>query len=196
MKNVFIIFTSLLTILCLNAQEENKPLERKEENKNEVILLPTIHGNHKKPNEFYNLEHLTWVVKDLKADIFCSEITATALAKYRKGKVDRRIAYLPEYSEVILKLEKELDYTVFGCSAWTTKTNFKTIGVKAMSNAHYKNVAKVLDQHAYQQKRIVVSFGSGHINELLNNLRKRDDIKITDYRPELAKQKLKQLESK
>jgi len=64
-----------------------------------------------------------------------------------------------------------------------------------MDEAHYQLVAKALDKHANQGKRIIISFGSGHINGLLSHLRKREDINIIDYRVNLRKQKEAYLQS-
>jgi len=58
-----------------------------------------------------------------------------------------------------------------------------------MDAAHYKLIAKALDQHTHRGKRIIIAFGSGHINGLLTHLRTRSDITITDYRPTLNKQR-------
>jgi len=65
-----------------------------------------------------------------------------------------------------------------------------------MDEAHYKLIGEALDKYSKQKKRIAITFGGGHINGLLEHLRKRDDIKIIDYRPTLKKQKEEHLKSK
>ena len=189
MKILIAILTTLFT--CLLASGAEAPIPDKEPIglKNKIYLLPTIHSRHLKKGEFYNLKHLAWVISEIKADIICAEITPQALDKVKAGKKDRRLSCLPEYTEVILKLQKDLGYNIIPCSAWTAERNFKTIGVKAMSDAHYEFIAKALDTHTNQQKRIIISFGSGHISNLLTHLRKRDDIYIIDYRVNLKEQR-------
>ena len=61
------------------------------------------------------------------------------------------------------------------------------MGVKAMDKAHYGLIAKALDSNQGQGKKVLVTFGSGHIDGLMEHLRLRKDIKLTDYRPELEK---------
>ena len=194
---------SKLLILCINlcalhflhAEENNTPEQAANTTINEVYLLPTIHSRHERKGEFYDLKRLTKVVTEIKADIFCTEITPQSLKNIQAGKPDRRLKFFPEYTKVILKLEKELDYEVVPCSAWTPERNFKTIGIKEMDKAHYGLIAKALDKYSNQGKRIVISFGAGHMNGLLVHLRQRKDIKIIDYRTNLNSQKRAYLKS-
>lgn len=181
---VFLLSSFFVTsISSLQAQEVESP---KEKNLTEVVLLPTIHQNHLK-SEFYTLERLKAVMLDIKPDLVCTEITSTSLENYNQGKPDRRLSFFPEYTEVILPLRKELGYDVIPCSAYSEKVNFKTVGVKAMDKAHYRLIAKALESHQGQGLKILITFGSGHINGLLEQLLLREDIQIVDYRPELEK---------
>jgi len=65
-----------------------------------------------------------------------------------------------------------------------------------MDKSHYDLIAKVLDKHTNTGKRVAISYGSGHINGLLEHLRKRKDIEIIDYRPTLAKHQKEYLKKK
>ena len=152
----------------------------------ELVLLPTIHRNHEK-TKFYTLKRLETVIRDIKPEIVCTEITPPSLETYDKGKQDPRLSLFPEYTKVILPLRKELKYKVVPCSAYTKKINFRTVGIKAMDKAHYSRIAETLDHYQGQGKKILITFGSGHINGLLEHLRLRKDIKIIDYRPTLEK---------
>ena len=192
MNKALIIHLILSMVLMVTAQELKPPVL---ESKNEVILMPTIHSGHKKEGEFYNLERLASAVSKVRPDIICTEITPKSFGKVQAGKRDKRLSFLPEYTEVILKLQKKLNYEIIPCSAWTAKLNYKTVGLKAMDNAHYELIAKALDTYTNQQKRILITFGSGHMDGLLEHLRKRQDIHIVDYRIELKKQKEAYLKS-
>lgn len=188
-KITTLILSYILSLSFLHAEEATKETPKTKQTKNEVILLPTIHTGHIKQGEFYNIEHLTKIITELKADIICTEITPLALEKIKAGKKHRRISFFPEYTKAILPLKEKLGYLVIPCSAYSPKVNYKTVGLKAMDAAHYKLIAKALDQHTHQGKRIIIAFGSGHINGLLTHLRTRSDITITDYRPTLNKQR-------
>ena len=196
MKVLTIICLTFLTAISAYAEDPPTPSKAPVEAKNEIILIPTLHRGHLRKGEFYNLERLASIIKEVKVDFICTEITPTALATHRDGKEDRRLNFFPEFTQVILKLEKKLGYEVIPCSAWTAKRNYKTIGLKAMDEAHYKLIGEALDKYSKQKKRIAITFGGGHINGLLEHLRKRDDIKIIDYRPTLKKQKEEHLKSK
>ena len=154
---------------------------------NQVILLPTIHGNHLRKGEYYNLQRLAEFITEIKADIICAEITPQSFENIMAGRRDSRVALFPEYTEVILKLDKKLNYQIIPCSAWKADRNFQTVGLAAMDQAHYELIAKVLDKFSGQGKRILMTFGGGHIDGLMARLRRRNDIHMIDYRPEMMK---------
>jgi len=183
-KHLVIIFFSMLAAFC-DAAESAKTVVK--ESKNEVYLLPTLHRNHERKGQFYDLKHLAKVVAEIKADVICAEITPESLAN---------LQFFPEYTKVILRLQKDLGYKVVPCSAWTAERNFKTVGVKAMDKAHYALIAKALDRYSNQGKRIVISFGGGHITGLLQQLKVRKDVRIVDYRIKLNEQRKAYLEAK
>jgi len=170
-------------------QEDPGRSEADEITLNQVILLPTIHGNHLRKQEYYNLQRLTEFITDIKADIICAEITPQSFANIIAGRSDSRIELFPEYTHVILMLDKKLNYQIIPCSAWRADRNFQTVGIAAMDQAHYELITQALDKFSGQGKRILITFGGGHIDGLLRRLRKRDDINIIDYRPEMIKQR-------
>lgn len=171
------------------AQGEPSPSEAEKTTINQVILLPTIHGNHVRKHEYYNLQRLTQFITEIKADIICAEITPHSFANIIAARRDRRVELFPEYTKVILMLDKKLNYQIIPCSAWRADRNFQTVGIAAMDKAHYALIAKALDKYSGQGKRILITFGGGHIDGLLARLRKRNDINIIDYRPEIIKQR-------
>ena len=152
----------------------------------EVILLPTMHRRHLR-DKFYTLKRLESIMHAIKPDFVCSEITPNSLKNFDQGKKDSRLSLFPEFTQVILPLRKKLNYEVIPCSAWTKEVNFQTVGIQAMDKAHSALILKTLDRLQGQGKRILVTYGGGHIDGISNNLRSRKDIKITDYRPTLNK---------
>ena len=88
---------------------------------------------------------------------------------------------------MVLPLRKELGYEVIPCSAWTKEVNFTSVGVEKMNEAHFGLIAQALDELEGKGKRVLVTFGGGHIDGLLGMLRLRKDLKIVDYRPTLKK---------
>ena len=53
--------------------------------------------------------------------------------------------------------------------------------------AHYWNIEKALQKYKNQGKRILITYGAGHKVWFLNELRKRDDIKLLELQPFLDK---------
>ena len=180
-----LISTFLLSFSTTSFADET-PTGTESKKLTELTLLPTIHRNHLK-SSFYNLKRLKSVMRDIKPEIVCSEITPPSLKAHDEGKKDRRLSVFPEYIDVILPLRKELKYKVIPCSAWSKEVNFQTVGVKKMTASHYENIAKALDNVKGEGKKVLITFGGGHIDGLLKHLRQRKDIKIIDYRPTLEK---------
>jgi len=190
---VVTLFSSLLIYSSAHADEN--PTLSKDDTLTEVILLPTIHRNHER-SKTYSIEFLSSIMQKIKPDIVCSEITPESLQAYDAKKPASRLNFFPEYTKSILPLRKELGYTVIPCSAYSKEVNFKTVGVKTMSKAHSKNIAKALDKIQGQGKKVLVTFGGGHISNILKNLTSRKDIKIIDYRKTLTRLQKDQFKAK
>lgn len=152
----------------------------------EVIFLPTMHSRHL-TSKTYSLEHLKAIVRKIKPEFVCTEIVPASLKSFDAGKKDRRLSLFPEYTEVILPMRKELSYEVIPCSAYSKEINFKTVGVKEMTQSHSEKIAAALDNIQGQGKKVLVTFGGGHISGLIQHLSKRKDIKVVDYRIRLSK---------
>ena len=70
-----------ISLISFGAAKEEKSDKAPTDQKaalTEVILLPTIHRNHLK-DKFYNLQRLESVMRDIKPDLVCSEITPPSL---------------------------------------------------------------------------------------------------------------------
>ena len=53
--------------------------------------------------------------------------------------------------------------------------------------AHYWNIEKALEEHRYEGKRFLITYGAGHKGWFLRELRKRDDITLLEMKPFLDK---------
>lgn len=185
-RSTLALFSSLLIAFAPSGLAEEETQNSSAKKLTELILLPTIHGRHLK-SKSYSLERLEEVMRAIKPEIVCSEITPPSLKVFDQGEKDRRLSLFPEYTKVVLPLRKELGYEVIPCSAWTKEVNFTSVGVEKMNEAHFGLIAQALDELEGKGKRVLVTFGGGHIDGLLGMLRLRKDLKIVDYRPTLKK---------
>ncbi len=52
-----------------------------------------------------------------------------------------------------------------------------------INTSHYGHIARWLDQHAYQGKRVLITYGAGHKGWFLRQLRQRKDIQLLEMKP-------------
>ena len=94
------------------------------ENKNEVIVIGTIHSQHLR-SEKYSLKVFSDIIKNLNPDVVLAEIPPDrfllANEQFQKsGKIDEpRVLEYPEFSKVIFPLQKALGFSLKPVSAWT-----------------------------------------------------------------------------
>lgn len=94
------------------------------DNRNEVLVLGLIHGNHLKQEEF-STDVLRDMIKKIDPDIILAEIPPDrferAISTYQETGVvnESRVARFPEYVDVIIPLTKEMDFTLIPTAAWT-----------------------------------------------------------------------------
>jgi hypothetical protein len=55
-----------------------------------------------------------------------------------------------------------------------------------INQAHYGNIARWLDQHPFEGKRVLITYGSAHKGWILRHLRQRQDVKVLAMQPFLA----------
>lgn len=92
--------------------------------KTEVIVLGTIHSQHK-TTVGYGLSDLKTIVKTISPDVILAEIPPDRF-KIAKQQFDEsgsiqepRVLQYPEFSDIVFPLQKELNYKFFPVSAWT-----------------------------------------------------------------------------
>ncbi len=95
-----------------------------QDNRNEVLVLGTIHGSHLTQSE-YSIDILRDMIRKIDPDIILAEIPPDrfekAMSTYAKTGVvnEYRVARFPEYVDVIIPLTKEMDFTIIPTAAWT-----------------------------------------------------------------------------
>jgi len=94
------------------------------ENKNQVIVIGTIHSKHLQSKE-YSLKVFSDIIENLKPDVVLAEIPpdrfAIANEQFQKsGKINEpRVLQYPEFSKVIFPLQKSMGFQLIPVSAWT-----------------------------------------------------------------------------
>ena len=94
------------------------------ENKNQVIVIGTIHSQHLQSKE-YSLKVFSDIIENLKPDVVLAEIPpdrfAIANEQFQKsGKINEpRVLQYPEFSKVIFPLQKSMGFQLIPVSAWT-----------------------------------------------------------------------------
>lgn len=90
---------------------------------NQVIVLGTVHGEHKKSKK-YSLAILEKMIASIKPDVVLAEIPPNrfeaAAAQFKKdGKISElRVAVFPEYVDVLFPLQKTMGFRIVPVSAW------------------------------------------------------------------------------
>lgn len=133
-----------LSILCLL-------FSCKEETKNEVLVLGTIHSGHLTEYVF-NIEKLTAIIKEINPDIILTEIPPNrfeaAMEGFKKDDSvsEPRVMRFPEYTDVIFPLSKTMDFEIIPTAGWTAiMASERTKKLQAIS----KDSARVDDWNEY-----------------------------------------------
>ena len=97
-----------------------------ESNKNKIIVLGTIHSQHR-TTVGYGLSDLKAMISTINPDVILAEIPPDRF-KIAKKQFDEtgtiqepRVLQYPEFSDVVFPLQKELNFQLFPVSAWTEK---------------------------------------------------------------------------
>jgi hypothetical protein len=118
-RSLIMVLLSVFFIAALPVQAQSAP-----DKKNRVIVLGTIHGDHK-TSKRYSLAVLRRVLIAVKPDQIITEIpperVALAFAGFRKtGRVtESRVSDFPEYVDVVFPLTTSQKFTVVGAAGWT-----------------------------------------------------------------------------
>ena len=129
MKSVYYIIALLAMFSCTdqpnattNKTESNT--KKTESNKNDVLVLGTIHSGHHKHEEF-NLDVLTDLIKKIDPDVILTEIPPDRFDAAVEGFLrddtisEPRVLRFPEYVDVIFPLSKTMDFEMVPTAGWT-----------------------------------------------------------------------------
>ncbi len=92
---------------------------------NQVFVLGTLHGEHKKSKK-YSLAILEKMIVSIKPDVVLAEIAPNrfevAASQFKKeGKISEpRVAVFPEYVDVLFPLQKTMGFRIVPVSAWNS----------------------------------------------------------------------------
>ncbi len=121
-------------------------------NKNEVIVLGTIHSGHFE-HKSYSLRVLREIVRTIYPDLVFAEIPPDrlpkALEEWKQNKFisESRVSQFPEYSEVIIPLLGKLKFEIIPTSAWTEQMSTAR---EAKLDEIYQDPGRAADVRAYQ----------------------------------------------
>lgn len=118
------INTASFTTGPVPATRPVSPRERGAARKNEVIVVGTIHGEHRTSTR-YGTRVLHDLIREMKPDYVLTEIPpnrfAAALGEFqRTGTItEARVARFPEYVDVLFPLTREMAFTIIPTAGWT-----------------------------------------------------------------------------
>lgn len=116
------ILTLFCLILVFSCNKTSKNLEK--EQKNEVLVLGTIHGQHY-TDSVYNVPYLEKLIKEIQPDYILAEIPLDRMEAAMEGfkKDDSisepRVMRFPEYVDVVFPLTKTMDFEIIPTAGWT-----------------------------------------------------------------------------
>jgi len=146
--------------------------------KNEVLILGTIHGGHL-TDSVYNTAYLEKLIRRIDPDYILAEIPPDRMEEAHEGfKRDDsisepRVMRFPEYVDVVFPLTKEMDFEIIPTAGWTlpmaqersnklraiSKDTSRTndwqhyIAANKRSDSLYKNTGKVNDPYFIHSAR-------------------------------------------
>jgi len=95
-----------------------------EKQKNEVLVLGTIHGGHL-TDSLYNIAYLDRLIREINPDFVLAEIPPDRFREavdgfQRNDSISEpRVLRFPEYVDVVFPLTKEMDYEIIPTAGWT-----------------------------------------------------------------------------
>lgn len=122
-KYLVLLFSLFLIINC-NQSQNTTDINIVKKQKNEVLVLGTIHGNHH-TDSIYTISYLEKLIKEIKPDYILAEIPPSRFEKAIQGfkKDDSisepRVMRFPEYVDVVFPLTKEMDFEIIPTAGWT-----------------------------------------------------------------------------
>ncbi|MDH7447176.1 hypothetical protein [Aquimarina sp. 2201CG14-23] len=151
LKHLVLLFSLFLIVGC-NESFNTKNTTTQEKQKNEVLVLGTIHGGHR-TDSIYNISYLEKLIRKINPDYILAEIPPDRFQEAMLGfKRDDsisepRVMRFPEYVDVVFPLTKEMDFEIIPTAGWTLPmAQERSQKLRAIS----KDTARTDDWKTYQ----------------------------------------------
>lgn len=145
----FSYFTLVCCMMFLGCMET--PKDSQEKQKNEVLVLGTIHGGHL-TDSIYNISYLNKLIREINPDFILAEIPPdrfdAAMEGFKRDDSisESRVMRFPEYVHVVFPLTKTMDFKIIPTAGWTKPMAQERIDkLKTIS----KDSSRITDWAAY-----------------------------------------------
>ena len=142
----------LLLISFMLACTADKSSPSTEKEKNEVLVLGTIHGGHL-TDSVYNNAYVEKLIREINPDFILAEIPPDRMDAAMAGFIrndsisEPRVMRFPEYVDVVFPLTKSLDFEIIPTAGWTAPmAQERSEKLRAIS----QNPERIEDWKAYQ----------------------------------------------
>jgi hypothetical protein len=115
---------ALLTILFLISCQNSKITGANTKQKNEILVLGTIHSGHL-TDSVYNTAYLEKLIVEINPDFILAEIPPSLMQAAVDGFMrddtisEPRVMRFPEYTDVVFPLTKKMDFEIIPTAGWT-----------------------------------------------------------------------------
>ncbi len=119
----WLALAAVVSIACGDAAPAPR-YARPTDGRNEVIVVGTIHGRHRK-SDAYSLGVLRHIIRELDPDYVLVEIPPASFPVARAefdatGSISEpRVKIFPEYTDVLFPLSKDMRFEMVPCAAWS-----------------------------------------------------------------------------
>ncbi len=125
LKKLPLLFSLMFFITCCNTIENELSIEPfNEKQKNEVLVLGTIHSGHY-TDSVYNTAYLEKLIREINPDYILAEIPPNRFNEAMEGFIrddsisEPRVMRFAEYVEVIFPLTKGMNFEIIPTAGWT-----------------------------------------------------------------------------
>ncbi len=154
MKDLITVFVVSLFLISLFSCHQPTPINSSaEKNKNEVLILGTIHGGHL-TDSIYNTAYLEKLITEINPDYILAEIPPNlfdeAMAGFKRDDTisEPRVMRFPEYVDVVFPLTKKMKFEIIPTAGWTRiMANERSEKLKAIS----KDPSRVEDWQVFEE---------------------------------------------
>ncbi len=113
------LFSAILIISCHSSNDQSE-----QKQKNEVLVLGTIHNGHL-TDSVYTTDYLNTLIVEIDPDYILAEIPPHLMKTAMDGFIkddsisEPRVMRFPEYTDVVFPLTKKMDFEIIPTAGWT-----------------------------------------------------------------------------